>query len=253
MLNETRWSESKFCLINNELTVNKYGDEAFSPDLWIITEIIAKMYSKHLPVYARGDLLDLGCGMCPLYSLYRKYTSSIFCIDWQGSLYPNSYADLLCDLNQPINSLENASFDTVILSDVLEHISKPEILIKEIHRLLRSNGVLLLNVPFMHWIHESPHDFYRYTEFTLRKYLNDVRLEIEVLEIVGGAIESWCYLTSRLSSYVPIVKSFLPLSLYYLSRSITSFKVINEKLNTLNSIFPLGYFIVARKTDNNYL
>jgi len=47
----------------------------------------------------------------------------------------------------PFNENE---FDTVILSDVLEHLPTPENIINEIYRVLAKNGKLLLNVPFLY-------------------------------------------------------------------------------------------------------
>ncbi|MBW6482221.1 MAG: class I SAM-dependent methyltransferase [Vicingaceae bacterium] len=57
------------------------------------------------------------------------------------------------DINQPL-PIENEIFDTVILSDVLKHIRKPEELIAEIHRIMKPNGKFMLNVPFFYWLHE---------------------------------------------------------------------------------------------------
>src|SRR5205085_10430140 len=41
----------------------------------------------------------------------------------------------------------NAPFDAVILSDVLEHVSKPLDTLETCRRLLRSGGVICINVP----------------------------------------------------------------------------------------------------------
>ena len=249
MQNEKSWSESKFKLTSKQqLVANRNHPQSCEPSIWILTELVARLYSQYIPIYAKGRLLDLGCGNCPLYGLYKQHTYSIFCIDWGSSLYPNKYADQLSDLNQPLDSIKDKDFDTVILSDVLEHIAEPQGLVGEINRILSKGGIFIFNVPFLHWIHESPYDFYRYTEFTLKKYLEDSVFEIIEFEIIGGAIESWSCMTARLSSYIPLLSLFLPSILYHFSLGITKIPFLKTKLNVLNSLFPLGYFIVAKKT-----
>ena len=248
MLNQNTWTESKFKLTSRQqLIANRKDNQSCEQSIWIITELVAELYSLYIPVYAKGRLLDLGCGNCPFYGLYKQYISSVFCIDWENSFYPNKYADQLCDLNQPLNPIEDNEFDTVILSDVLEHISNPQGLVKEINRILTEGGVFIFNVPFLHWIHESPYDFYRYTEFILRKYLEDNNFEIIKFEIIGGAIESWSYITARLSSYIPFLSLFLPSIICHICFGIARISWLKRKLSVLNGLFPLGYFIIAKK------
>ena len=71
-------------------------------------------------------------------------------------------------MNLPFGDSE---FDTIILSDVLEHIPVPEHLWKEMARILSRNGKIIMNVPFYYCLHEAPHDCSRYTEFALRRFV----------------------------------------------------------------------------------
>lgn len=70
-------------------------------------------------------------------------------------------------------------FDVIVLSEVLEHVHSPHLAIKNIHRILKKDGRLILTVPFIFPIHERPHDYFRYTryglEFLLREF-RDVRI-----------------------------------------------------------------------------
>ena len=56
-------------------------------------------------------------------------------------------------------------------------------------RVLKPGGFLLLNVPFLYWIHEVPHDFHRYTEYALRKYAEAADFRVETLRPLGGTRE----------------------------------------------------------------
>jgi SAM-dependent methyltransferase len=63
---------------------------------------------------------------------------------------------------------EAGSFDSILCNQVLEHVFNPEEFIKEIHRVLKPNGVIILTVPFMWDEHEQPFDYARYSSFGLK-------------------------------------------------------------------------------------
>jgi SAM-dependent methyltransferase len=65
-------------------------------------------------------------------------------------------------------------FDYVISKDTLEHFQQPWTAVREIHRVLRPGGHLILMVPFMHPFHSD--DFYRYTPLGLRHMLNEYEI-----------------------------------------------------------------------------
>jgi SAM-dependent methyltransferase len=69
-------------------------------------------------------------------------------------------------------SLENNYYDLILCLNVLEHIADPHRAVDEMHKGLRTGGVLFLVTPFLFPIHDPPYDFYRYTEYGLTKMLN---------------------------------------------------------------------------------
>ena len=110
------------------------------------------------------------------------------CVDWSNTLHKNPHLDRELDLTKRI-PFGNDEFDTIILSDVLEHIPVPEDLWKEMARLLAKNGKIIMNVPFYYWLHEQPHDFYRYTEFALQRFAEISGMRLIELTPIGGAPE----------------------------------------------------------------
>lgn len=116
---------------------------------------------------ARGVVLDLGCGQrrpesilnseCQYISLDYYQTS----IEWYGSK-PHIFGDA-----QKL-PLKAESVDCVLLLDVLEHLPEPRHCLKEILRVLRPGGCLILEVPFMYPVHDAPLDFHRWTCYGLR-------------------------------------------------------------------------------------
>jgi SAM-dependent methyltransferase len=83
--------------------------------------------------------------------------------------------------------LEDNSFDFILLMNVLEHIYKFENVISESSRVLKKEGKIYLAVPFMHQIHGSPNDFFRYSKATLERLLLENNFEkIEIKELGFG-------------------------------------------------------------------
>lgn len=133
-----------------------------------------KWYERYFP---KGkDVLDLGAGDSHFYELFsqsKTYTG----VDWKP--YPR--VNVIADLSKPI-SLQDASYDVVILSNTLEHLFNPQLVINESFRVLRKGGIILGTVPFIRNVHQAPADFYRYTFYCLEKLLKEAgftRIEID--------------------------------------------------------------------------
>src|ERR1700730_3764704 len=167
-----------------------------------IVDIVAPHYEWAIRTYARGRLLDMGCGYVPLYETYRDLVSENICIDWQNTPHVNPYLDQIVDLTGAL-PFESDSFDTVLLTDVLEHIPEPMNLMCEIARILRPGGKLILGVPFLYWLHEIPHDYYRYTEFALRRFCQLSGLSVVALVPYGGLPEVLLDLISKGLNFLP--------------------------------------------------
>jgi SAM-dependent methyltransferase len=59
---------------------------------------------------------------------------------------------------------ENESFDCVIAQAVLEHVLDPIKCVKEMHRVLKSDGMVYAETPFMQQVHGGPYDFTRFSK-----------------------------------------------------------------------------------------
>src|SRR5262249_20314844 len=80
------------------------------------------------------------------------------------------------------------SFDVVLLSEVIEHVSEAPLVFREINRILRPGGSLLLTWPFICPLHEVPKDYARYTEFGMENMLRASGFRIEVIERRGDVL-----------------------------------------------------------------
>jgi SAM-dependent methyltransferase len=79
------------------------------------------------------------------------------------------------------------SFDGVLCTQVLEHVSHPQELLLEISRVLRPGGILILSAPFLWQEHEEPYDFFRFSSFGMRRLLSCCGLdEISMMKTTGS-------------------------------------------------------------------
>jgi SAM-dependent methyltransferase len=206
----------------------------------VIADISARQYSKLLQNHAKGFLLDLGCGKCPLYEMYKDSITDSVCVDWTKGLHGITFLDVIANINQPLPFREK-SFDTIVMTDVLEHLYQPLQAWAEISRILKPGGKVIIGVPFLYWIHEAPYDYYRYTEFALKRMAEENGLNTIVLTPIGGII--------------PVLLDLLLKSLVHFSNSLAvAASVVARhaiKYNMATSIggriFPIGYVLVAQK------
>ncbi|MFN0169842.1 MAG: class I SAM-dependent methyltransferase [Bryobacteraceae bacterium] len=198
-------------------------------------------YERVIRQYARGRLLDCGCGRVPYYGIYRDLVTDNVCVDWENSPHSNEFVDESVDLNGTLPFPER-SFDTVLLSDVLEHIAEPKRLIGEISRVLRPGGCLLLMVPFLYYIHEQPFDFYRYTEFALRRFCDDSGLEVVELSQYGGWVDVLFDLINK-----TLIRHEWSVALYLRVGAWIQGTRKYRRIRASSMAFPLGYCLAARK------
>lgn len=156
------------------------------------------------------------------------------------------YLDLKHDITKPL-PFENEKFDTVILSDVLEHIPEPESLFREISRVLTHQGKIIMNVPFYYWLHEQPHDYYRYTEFALRRFVGNSELKLIQLESIGGVPEIMTDIFGKTILRVPFIGKYISSFAQMLSALFIKTRIGRKASDKTKNTFPLGYFLIAQK------
>ncbi len=96
----------------------------------------------------------------------------------------DAMVDCYCDAHEL--PFVDGCFDGVITTAVLEHVLYPERVAAEIHRVLKPDGVLYSEIPFMQHVHEGAYDFTRYTLSGHRRLFNRFA-EIESGLVAGPA------------------------------------------------------------------
>ena len=201
---------------------------------------------QRMASHCTGSIIDLGCGTKPYVQLFD-------CAEYLGLDLPrqtsntNIAADLFFDgKNLP---LADESFDNAVTFQVFEHVFTPDLFLKEIHRVLKPNGHLLLTVPFVWDEHEQPYDFARYSSFGLKAVLEKAGFEIVESHKAAANISVLFQLTNDylykvLFTRNPIVNMFLAVLLTF---PITLLGIVLGWLLPDNEDLYLDNVILARK------
>lgn len=201
--------------------------------------------------YLKGDLLDFGCGSKPYTNIIN--TDSYTGLDYETEVSAQNEklaADVFYD-GKTIPFGDN-HFDAVFSSEVLEHVFNPDEILKEINRVMKPGGHILLTCPFFWPEHEQPYDYARYSSFAIKHLFEKNGFEVVHYEKTGSYWE--CILQS-LALYLYYFIPHRPklLMVLFFTIFITPIFVIGGLLSKIlpksikRSDFYMSNVIVAKK------
>lgn len=151
---------------------------------WLVTTIHEQQLARACSLYAKGILLDIGCGDKPYGKLTAGYVSEHIGLDHDRSEHDLSRADIIGTAYDI--PLDDEYVDTILCTAVLEHLEEPGEALKEAFRVLKPGGYAIYTVPLFWHLHEEPRDFYRYTKYGLRYLFEKSGFSIVELEEMSG-------------------------------------------------------------------
>jgi ubiquinone/menaquinone biosynthesis C-methylase UbiE len=154
---------------------------------FLIRKSIRKAIIKN-SIHLKGALLDFGCGTKPYKKLFINVDSYIG-VDYkiEGREESQKTVDFFYDGKTiPFNDKE---FDSILSTEVLEHVFNVEDILCEFNRVLKINGHALITTPFMWEEHEMPYDFARFTTPALEYLYQKHGFEIIHNHKTGNQIE----------------------------------------------------------------
>lgn len=199
--------------------------------LWEVKKFVKK-YTKG----ANKVVLNIGSGNTDISA---KITNvDVFAYD---------NVDIVCDIKSlPIR---DSSVDAIIFVAVLEHISDPKRVLREICRVLKEKGYLYICTPFIQGFHASPYDFTRFTNEGIKNLLTDYKLLEHKLD--GGPASGFLWISQEwlamiLSLGIKPLYSFWYLVLLVILFPIKFLDIFLGKFNMAKNI-SAGFIYVAQK------
>ena len=147
--------------------------------------------------------------------------------------------------------IESNSVDLIITQEAFEHIPNSTEAIKECYRILKNDGKIYFQVPFIVGYHPNPTDFYRFTKEGIKKFLNDAGFKLEKIEIaVAGGTGFYAILIEFLAILFsgPISFLYIPLkgtfALLFYPLKLLDFWF---RLSSQRDRIPAGYYAIGKK------
>lgn len=197
-------------------------------------------FAASLPRDAR--LLDAGAGE----GNYKHYFSAQrYCgldLGIGDQQWNYSSLDVVGDLSEM--PFRDGAFEACLNVVTLEHVKDPARVIREISRALQPGGRFLLIVPFEWEEHQQPHDYFRFTRYSLAYMLDQAEFEEVSIAPVGGFFRLLSRRMLAALQFFPGVSIFIGAILFVPAALVLP---LLEPLDRRQN-FTLGYICSARKS-----
>lgn len=200
--------------------------------------------------YASGILLDVGCNDKPYENIFTQKVDKYIGLDLPPdnkdvNTYNKCKADVFANaLEMP---LESNSIDTLLCLRMLEDVPDTALLIKEFFRVLKDEGVIIVDVSQSWRINDPPHDYYRFTKYGLEYLFNNNGFSVLSITEEGGM---WTLIGVRIvfwfNEYFAEFTKLKSLVKYVITPLMNFFFILMYKIQNLKND-PLGLFLIARK------
>ena len=235
-----------------------------NPGAVIEETIRVRLLKEAFRNYGQSEvLIDLGCGPRPYFHLYKDYFSRTIAIEHPDTDFPKKNIDIFCSaVNIP---LPDHSANAVLCTEMLHDIAEPELVLKEISRLLKPGGILILTTPFMVPVVDGDIDHYRYTRTGIRFLVHKAGMKVRNTEAVSDIfgvmttlyVKPWLRFWNVLSKKTKLkglystwnpffwLTAILPQVFYMVLSEIPGFRQLFRKF----SYGCIGYFTIAVKPE----
>ncbi len=222
-------------------------------DIYIVRRAILKVLNQNLEHF-QGQVIDIGAGKAPYRQIILKAprVTSYATLDLPGNQYASP--DIAWDgVTMP---LADNSAETVLATEVLEHCPEPQRFLTETQRILSPGGSCLLTVPFLWPPHDVPHDYWRFTPWSLRTILHEAGFKDIRITALGGPdaalaqmIGLWVRRRSRSSFYLRYIRPLLSLTATPLVRLLAALD--RPVLEFHEGVMVTGLGVLARKGEKS--
>jgi predicted SAM-dependent methyltransferase len=194
-------------LKNNRIKINKELDTiekraSMSPALLALNRAILPEIGKYLS----GTFIDLGCGEAPYRHVITPLVEEYITMDFDSR---GPELDYTCDI-QDMSPIPSNLVNSAGCFDVLEHVPDTAKACREMYRIIRPGGYLIVTTPFLARLHEIPHDYFRFTEYGLRSVFEKHGFTTIIVMPFGGPMSFVGHQLSTLllcaTWHIPVLK-----------------------------------------------
>ena len=197
-----------------------------------------EVLAREIPIPAGATVLDYGCADLPYRGFFPEDANYV-----AADLPGNESASLELNASGTV-PLDDASVDVVVSTQVLEHVSNPDLYLSECYRVLGPGGRMLLSTHGIFVYHPDPVDLSRWTCEGLRRVVEDAGFQIDRFEGIFGLAATGIQLVQDALYYrlPPPLRPMLALPMQALIRLAD--RLTSDESKSLNaSVFAL----IARK------
>jgi len=193
--------------------------------------------------------LDIGCGEKPYQSFLNDNISEYIGLDYpfQKLVKNVSGIDVYGDaMELPFKS---EVFDTILSTQVVEHVIEPKNVFLEMERVLKKGGHIVLTAPQEWEIHKEPYDFWRFTIYGLEHLTLSSGLKVVLIDPRG---KFWALIGQKISTHIwfnYLREASFYTRLFVLSPVVCTVQLVFGALDhfTKDSKSTFGYILVAKK------
>ena len=248
-----------FCFINSDMTAEKTAGEGLLgqiqhrlKNLGSIYSFIVRVFSPVVGTKVRKKtlnrlladyndehvILNIGSGPAVL-----KKRNDIINID----LFAFDHVDVLSDATSL--PFEDHTVDLILNIAMMEHLKNPELVLQEMHRILKPEGKLFAYVPFIVPYHAAPDDYYRWTQSGIKELFSS--FQALNVSMGGGPTSGFLWVFQEwLSTLLSFGNRKLhDILLIFFMLALFPLKYVDFVLNHYRSSANIasGFFIVATK------
>lgn len=194
-------------------------------------DLVARLRNRSNPVVLVVGGGTIGSG---IQALYEQTDVRVVSTD----VFPSSVTTLIADAHHL--PFKDGSFDAIWIQAVLEHVLEPEVVVGELHRVLKDDGLIYADTPFMQQVHAGAYDLQRFSP-SAHRWLFRRFSEIDAGAVGGAGVSllwSYRYFLRALGLGNKIATG-LSLPFFWL-RFLDRFTKRRENLDAANGVFFFG-------------
>lgn len=221
------------------------------------TERVAWIERTLKKIPAGLTILDAGAGECQFkkFCSHLNYVSQDFAqytgtgnIGMHTGTWDNSKLDIVSDITSIPRA--DASFDAIMCTEVFEHVPDAVSALRELNRLLKPGGFLLITAPFASITHFAPYHFATgFNRFFYEHHLKEMNYNIEDLQMNGNYFE---YVAQELRRIKRVGKEYAGKQIGFIDKifihlNLLTLQRLSKTGNRSSELLSYGVHVFARK------